>query len=86
MAKKTTRRTEQPEEPATQVPSASEDPILSLSDAAKRAGVHRSTMRTYIMMGAIAAGKSPRGLYRLRQSAVDEFLSTYPVGEPPPPE
>jgi excisionase family DNA binding protein len=42
------------------------DDVLTLSEAAARAGVHRRTVRAWIRSGRLAATFTPGGHYRIR--------------------
>jgi predicted site-specific integrase-resolvase len=56
-----------------------EDPILTLSEAAKQIGRHRTTLARWINEGIVKAGKHPSGVPGIRQSQVDAILKNFPV-------
>lgn len=56
-----------------------EDPILTLTEAARQIGKHRTTIARWINDGIIKAGKHPSGVPGIRQSQVDQILSSFPI-------
>jgi excisionase family DNA binding protein len=60
--------------------TASEEQFLSLEDVAARLQVSDQTVRRWIKSGKLTAYK-PGLEYRIRETALEEFLRAYQVGE-----
>jgi excisionase family DNA binding protein len=48
--------------------------VLTRAEVAKRLRVHEHTVDRYIRRGLIKAIKSPSGIVRIEESALDEYL------------
>jgi predicted DNA-binding transcriptional regulator AlpA len=51
-----------------------EDPLLNLSEAARRIGKAQPTIRRWITEGLLKAHRLPSGLFAVRESAVNDIL------------
>lgn len=71
------------QQPESKTVPIEENPILSISEAAKQMGYHRNRVREYCEDGLIKSGtiilKSGRKITGIRQSQVDKWLDTFPI-------
>lgn len=58
-------------------PDQAPDRLLDTYMVAQRLRVSEQTVRRYIRDGFIRAIRLPRGVYRVRERAVDEFLASF---------
>lgn len=52
------------------------DRLLEVEHAARRLSVCQETIRSYIRDGLLPALRLPRGTYRIRESALDAFITS----------
>lgn len=57
-------------------PERPADRLLEVSHAAKRLNVSQDTVRGFIRSGFLPALKLPTGYYRIRESALEEFIKS----------